>query len=249
MLIKTGIIDKYHRLSVRRKIVTRALAIIALALIIIILLTYYGTQVGNFVITVEGRRFQSLSLSNKEDRSTPTSRLLAKSMKDCHDADYSMIPSNIEEGIGNKNDTTNLRYLAYSFYLINSGDIAVNYTMSYNIVRSEKQLESILRIMIIKDGERTVYAKAREDSGHIGDPEGVYIDEKGYEQVEEPLFYTKPFIEDGTTTAIKETIYDFPAGSDSKYTCVMWLDGWDKQETNQMMAAAIQTEIVFKIIT
>lgn len=249
MLIKTGIIEQYGRAFVRRKIVTIALAIIGATLSTVVLLTYYGTQVGNFVITVEGRKYQSLSLSDKEDRSIPTSRLLAKSMRECLDADYSMIPQDIDEGMGNKNDTVNLRYLAYTFYLINSGDIALNYTMSYNIVRSEKQLESIIRIMVIKDGERTVYAKAREDSGHFGEPEGVFIDENGRDPEATPLFYTVPFQEDATNTVIKETIYDFPAGSYSKYTVVMWLDGWDLQETNYMMSAAIQTEIVFNIIS
>jgi hypothetical protein len=249
MPINGNLIDSYHRLSTRRKIVTRALAIISVLLIIIILLTYYGTQTGNFVVTIEGKKYQSLSLSDKEDRSDQTARLLAKSMRDCHDADYSYIPTDIEQGIGTKNDYKNYRYFAYSFYLINSGDIAVNYSMNINIVRAEKQLDSILRVMIIKDGEETIYAKAREDEGHQGEPEGVYIDEKGYAQTEEPLKYTVPFIEDASQTIISQINYDFAAGAYAKYTCVIWLDGWDKQETDFMQGGAIQTELVFKIIT
>ena len=191
----------------------------SIILIIIILLTYYGTQVGNFVITVDGNKYVGLALSEDENRTTTTSRLIAKSLKDAHDADYSYIPDNIEDGIGSKNAKDN-RYLAYSFYLLNAGYLTANYRMNFDIIRIEKRLDSIIRVMIIKDGEKTVYAKAREDEGHYGEPEGVYINEKAYED-KPPEFYTTPFLINSVGTVISNCYYDFPAGTYSKFTIVI----------------------------
>ncbi|MGI6378210.1 hypothetical protein GX831_02770 [bacterium] len=240
--IKTSIIAKFQALILRRVFVTRALAIVSGILGLTIALTYYGINVGNFVISVEGNYVASIALTVDENKEDLRSTLIADNQRDILDADYSFIPSTVTEGLGNKYSES-ARYYAYSFYLVNVGTVAVNYTMEFNLVRANKQLDSILRVMIVKDEQETIYAKARETESHYGEPEPVIVG-----RADNIIGYTTPFIEDQTKAIIRETYYDFQENESHRYTVVMWLDGWDAEQVDEMKGAALQTEIKFTIL-
>ena len=76
----------------RRKFVSRALAIVVGILALTIVLTYYGINVGNFVITVDGDYIHSIALSVDENQEDLRSTLIADTVGDIHDADVSFIP-------------------------------------------------------------------------------------------------------------------------------------------------------------
>lgn len=236
-----GIISKYGNLARRRVITTRALGVVGVLLTAVILLTYYGMRVGNFVITVSGRYITGLALTVDENKIDERARLVADPLADALDADYSFIPNDIEEGLGSKNDKEEKRYFAYSFYLLNTGNVSVSYTLNYDLLRVSNGLDSIMRIMIIKDGERTVYAKHSEQAETYGQPEPVRV-ASGY------LFDTVPFIIDQSNTIIKQSYYDLQVGGSTKFTIVMWLDGWDNEQTQSMMGGQFQTKVTFKVL-
>ena len=236
------LLDKYNLMYYRRRFVSRALLIVAAILICLIVVTYYGYNVGNFVIRVDNDHYQGLSLSDDENRVTLSNYLVAKSLHDCKDADISFIPDNIEEGIGSKNHEEG-RYFCYSFYLINVGKLTCNYVFEYKLVRSTKDIDKALRVMIIQDGHRDIYAKSRTDEGHIGDPEPIICLEEN-----NIIGETLPFIELEDRTIIKNYNYDFMAGSYTKYTVVMWIDGWDKDESDEMFGSLIQTEVTISLL-
>ena len=236
-----GIISRYGRFAKRRAMTTRALGVVGVLLTSVILLTYYGMRVGNFVITVSGRYVTGLALTVDEEKLDEKSRLIADPLPEALDADYSYIPADIENGIGSKNDNNENRYFAYSFYLLNTGNVSVSYTMTYDLLRVSKSLDSIIRIMIIKDGVRTVYAKASEQPDRLGEPEKVYT-ASGY------LFDTVPFNIDQSNTIIKQNYYDLQVGQSSKFTIVMWMDGWDAEQTNDMKGGQLQTKVTFKVL-
>lgn len=239
--MRRGIISKYGSFARRRVITTRALGVVGVLLTSVILLTYYGMRVGNFVITVSGRYITGLALSLDENKLDEKARLIADPLSEALDADYSFIPTDIEDGLGSKNDNDEHRYFAYSFYLLNTGNVSVSYTMEYDLLRVSKGLDSIMRVMIIKDGERTVYAKHSEAEGTFGQPEKVRVD-SGY------LFDTVPFIVDQSNTIIKQNYYDMQVGGSAKFTIVMWLDGWDNEQTNDMKGGQFQTKVTFKVL-
>ena len=166
-------LERYHRYWIRKKFVTRALLIVLAALICIMALTYYGINVGTFVIQVEDNNYQSLSLSIDEERLELTDRLSCPSLDRCTDADFSYIPTDIDEGLGSKNSDKGY-YFAYSFYLINSGKLALSYQMDYNLLYTSRNLEKILRVMLVVDGKTEVYA-ASQDSG---DAEPIIVEKK-----------------------------------------------------------------------
>ena len=52
--MRFGIIDRFQRILTARSVVTKGLAVVSAILAIIIVLTYYGSRVGGFVIEVDG---------------------------------------------------------------------------------------------------------------------------------------------------------------------------------------------------
>ena len=273
--MRFGIIDKFQKILTARSVVTKGLAVVSAVLAIIIVLTYYGSRVGGFVIEVDGVYNTSIALSIDEQFEDPdnlvmsevatTERLVVDSLNENNDADFSYIPTDIVNGLGNKNDNDDYRYLAYSFVLINTGTVAINYEMIFSLVRTTKNLDEILRVMIIKDGElvrtfrnieyyddespfevspQVVYAKASTQPGTFGQPEPVISGKEN-----NIIGPTYPFREDSGSEIIRETFTDFKPNQYHKFTVVMWLDGWDREQTNDMFGAAVQTDLKFKIIS
>lgn len=235
-------------------------------------MTYYGTQVGNFVISVNGRYEAGLSLYDDSSTKNYTTRLVAKPLKDGTDSSLAYIPENIDEGDGSKNSNEERNsYLAYTFYLVNSGEIATNINMNFTISRATKDVDQILRVMIIKDGETTIYAKPQQnddgtlildDAGNVV-PEKITVGRPGeYICPSEDLVndgpcrdddyyvskfgqFTTPFAT--STTVVNQNFEDVQVNETFKFTVVMWLDGWDKQQSNDMLGGAIQTKLTFSI--
>ncbi|MBP5342601.1 hypothetical protein J6Y73_01595 [bacterium] len=271
--MRFGIIEKFHRIFTARNVVTKGLAVVSAILAIIIVLTYYGSRVGGFVIEVDGVYNASIALSVDEKFNDPTTlnlsevttteRLVVDSLPQNNDASFSYIPSNITDGIGAKNDTDDFRYLAYSFVLINTGTLTIDYELEFSLVRTTKNLDDILRVMIIKDdvldpnftnleytsespfeqSNQVVYAKKSTHPETFGQPEPVLGGKENDYRGE-----TYPFIEDQGSVIIREEFNNLQAGSYHKYTIVMWIDGWDQEQTNDMFGAAVQTELNFKIL-
>jgi hypothetical protein len=243
--MKSSVISKYDHLSRRKKFTTRAIAILGALILLITALTFYGTQTGNFVISVKNlNRNESIMLSMSEDSTDLTSRIVAKPLKDCIDGCYADIPDEIEEGLGSKNDDQG-RYLAISFYLINNGTTARNFTMDFKITSVTKNVDTILRVMVIQDGEKSFYSKAKEndEGSEFGEPIRG-ITSYGLEEIQKTVAFS-----DETTILFRE-FKDFEVGTKKKFTIVMWLDGFDDQNPDnnrEMLGGALKTDLKFSI--
>lgn len=199
-------------------------------------LTYYGTQVGNFVISIKGMYDAGISLYDNSSEKQLTTRLVAQPLSKGIDTDYSYIPNDIGsiEGSHNAEDG---KYLAYTFYLVNSGTIDCNVRMEMSLTDTRKDIDKILRVLIIKDSDYkqdgTVYAAPKDD----GTPETVTDGTYDYGQ-------TVPFV----GNQVLSTDYtDFQVGEVYKFTIVMWLDGWDSDESQSMLGGAIKTQLNFSV--
>ena len=244
--MKSSVVRKYHRLSLSKKFTTRALAILGTLILLIAALTIYGSQTGNFVVSVKNiNRNESIALSIEEDKSNEVSRLIASPLKDCIDGCYDDIPEDIDEGLGSKNDKSG-RYLAMSFYLINNGMTTRNVAMDFRITQVTKRIDTILRVMIIQDGEKTFFSKAREnvDNGDgLGEPIWGFDYDRRYVITNANAFDDEYIVH--------KKINDFEKGSSIKFTIVMWLDGLDDQNPDgnrDMLGGALKTELNFSII-
>ena len=130
----------------------RASAIAIIASVVVLGLfaafTVYGNKVGNFVINVDNDKDIHLSLSVEENLSSQTERLAFDGLSELGDTTYAYLPDVIAaDGIGDKSVAKS--HMAYSFYLINNSDRAVDYQMELKIADVVGDPLQILRVMLI----------------------------------------------------------------------------------------------------
>lgn len=197
-------------------------------------------NVGNFVISIEKTERLSISLSENNDFiSNASSLLYAKGMSDVTHATYANIPTDIDNlGYGGHNDEADKRYSAYTFFLKNTSPIDVSYSMSIEINQLYKNVDGAVRVMVIKDGERTIYAK-RDAQGNVisytggNAPQGMIA-----------TYDTVPFADE--RTVCNEFTPVLREAQVVKYTVVMWLEGFDEDCTDDIKGGAIRMTMHFK---
>ncbi len=211
------------------------IAIIVLLSLSVVLAGFsiYGNKVGTFVISIANDSNIGLSLSKTENLSDATARLVVKGIKEQIPATYTDIPSDITQGVGTKNDEKYSMYMAFSFYLINESDISIDYTMKINITKVTRHVDSAIRVLVIENNAQggDIYAKAE-------------VSEENYAVLAENTSYTtQPFVSD--TLVMKKTVSNFSEGAHTKYTVVIWLEGWDAECTNSLIGGTIKMSMTF----
>lgn len=213
-----------------------AIVVSALLILIFVGFSIYGNNVGNFVVSIEEETRLALTLSETgefEDPTKVTSILNAKGLTQATNATYANIPHDINEYTGNQNDEYAKRYCAYSFYIKNTSPIDIAYSMKITITDLYKEVDEALRVMVITDGIRVIYAKPRKD----GKPES-------HPDIEVP-YTTIPFV--SATTVCNEKIDIFATGKVKKYTVVMWLEGYDAECVDSIKGGAIKLDMKFSV--
>jgi len=227
-----------HNWDKRIKILRISTVVIVFVLIMLLLLagfTIYGNKVGNFIIKVNQDDIK-LSLSVDESLNNLTGRLAFSGLDGQNNATYSNIPSNIVEGLGEKNDWYGEHYIAYSFYLINKGSAAIDYDVSLDVVDTVGDPLSILRVLIIEgDGvdktEGIVYAKPE-----ASEENAAYLRANtDYETV--------PFKND--IQLIERHEIELMPNVPVKYTIVIWIEGWDVECVDERIDDRVKMELTF----
>ena len=188
-------------------------------------------KVDRFTITTQTG---SLFLTIDETKQVVTTELNAPPLLKASDIQYSDLPTNIEDGLGSKNTND---YFSYSFYL--GSKESTNYSLTMTMNDSSRQLEEAIRVMIIRNDVRTIYAKANED----GTSKPIYHGETR-EQPDEIIGYTTSFKDN--KHIILEPYYINQDEFD-RYTVVMWIDGWES--VNSMKGGIVQTKLKFSTLS
>lgn len=195
--------------------------------------TIYGNQVGNFVVSAGNQGDIKLGLTLDPEMADVSNRLTISGLDNQRDATYSYIPNDIYQGIGDKNDYRRNNYIAYSFYLVNLGESAVDYTVSLNVVDVYHNPLDILRVMMIvgEDDVRNIYAK----------PEAT---QEGVDRLQQNTDYTTiDFVSDSVLLHMQE--YDLQPQQMVKYTIVLWLEGWDIECVDQALGGRAKLALDF----
>jgi len=231
--------------------------IIALTLvmsILIILMSIYGNQVGNFVISIDEQNRYNLSLSESDTFDTSFSRLSAEGLKKMTEATYGVIPEDIDEIDGSHNDSINYTYLAYTFYLKNASPIPISYYSQISIIKVSKSVDSAIRIMVIKNNDDPIiYAKWRE----APEPEEVWNLPEEHIGVYD--YFGKFIMKEYTTVKFESSVTVNKTLNDiinvqaiDKYTVVLWIEGMDAQCTNDtlnnIMGGTLKLEMTFSVV-
>jgi hypothetical protein len=228
-------------LNVRRKIIVNrflSLGIIITAILSIVfgLVTFYGQNAGNFVMSVDAAaRKRGIVITEKAPPFPPlvtTTRLMSEPISGAREVTYSWLKiEEVQETQGNYYDEDH-DYVAFTFYLLNNGLETVDLSYYLRITSVYNDLDKAIRILIIEDGKETVYMKADELEGEF------YPD--GYPE-------TTHFLTDRMVT--RKFISNFRPNDYRKFSILIWMEGYDPDTTNEIMGGMIKMELVFSIFT
>ena len=200
-------------------------------LVIVSLLTFYGQNVGNFIMSLdEDLKERQIYMSETEDFLVPTASLQAGTVKGARDITYSMM--HIEEAVNNDGNYKDpyFKYVAYTFYVKNMGDETTSLEYETQITVNKNNLDKAIRVMIISqiDGKR-------EDSIYMlpDTQEAVYVD----------MPECKYFINE--RLIMRERVDYFFPEQVLKFTVFLWLEGQDPDTTADVLGGQIKLQMKF----
>jgi hypothetical protein len=201
-------------------------------------LTYYGQNVGNFVVGVTDEATDlGLTLSEDPDFAYDKPRLIGPSIVNVKPIGYDMIVSDYSKNADGAYVSENGNYMGYTFYVKNVGEEAVNVELSISIKEATKNVDKVIRAWVFEgkdDISGTVYQKA--DSVDHDYPDS-------YSR-------TAEFVDD--TKIMVSSIPKFLPNEVKKYTVIFWIEGEDPDCVStgdaSILEGTIKFSMTFKIL-
>lgn len=193
----------------KRRLLGRFFAILFLALLLLLSITYaivyVVNQTGNFTIMLDKnlQEKKTIIVSPRSDFAVTPIKIVVDALQYMDNITESWLPNDIDDIEGPHNGNN---YLAYTFFVKNIGEQETSYRTTIDILSVIKNVDDAIRVAVYLNGEKTVYAKRRPDT---------FEPEKG----------TVPFHKvDQVRNELREK---FKPNEVDKYTVVVWLEGND----------------------
>jgi hypothetical protein len=202
--------------------------------ILFVIITFYGTQAGNFVMSVDYDSFKKgIVLSNSAYLEDPQPRLMTNPVYGARDMTYAWLKlEEVTTTEGNYTDP-DYDYVAYTFYLNNNGFETVDIIYHIRITESYKNMDKAIRVLVIEDDIKTIYQKPDAHDGSV--PINYSI----------PLQQTEKFLSD--TIITRKRIQNFQPGMIRKFSVVVWIEGMDPDTTDDILGGMIKLQMNFSI--
>lgn len=216
-------VRNYNR-HMRMSGIILAMLLVVTSLLFVISALY--NQSGSFTVAVNKVEMTKygLSLSESRDMTHMTSHLNAKISESITNISSEIIPDNVDEIDGVHNG---VNYIAYTFYLRNSGEVAVPCEYAVNMSNITSGLDEAIRLRLYINGEATTYAKIKRDGS--GPEPG-----------------TTPFY--SATVMAKGRIDDLAPGEVVKFTVVLWIEGPDPDCLDPLVGGQLKAEMNIGIV-
>ena len=210
--------QKIYKRELARKVVKISFLFLFLIFAIIYLVLYIVYEGGRFTVTLDKNLLnrKNVYLSESGSKKDKSLKLSAETIQYMDNISIKWLPKDIDNGIGSHNGDN---YIAYSFYVVNAGKEKVNYWYEIDIDDTIRNVDEAIRIMIIKNGKETVYAKKSKETDKA---------EEG----------TKQFI--SKSIAVLEQRKSFNPNSKDHYTIVVWIEGDDTECNNDLLGGEIK---------
>ena len=215
----------------RHVVLTRVIALLIGLLVAIIaivyVISYFYDKFGSFTVKVNKYDMarQGLTLSETPEYEHTVSELNAKIVYDMTNISGDDIPDNIDKVNGSHNGQN---YIAYTFYVINSGRDTLSYEGELYIENVTKNVDDAIRVAVYKNGERTLYGKTKSSGA------GIESD------------CDKEFL--SSDVVMRTQQQGFSPNDRDKYTVVIWLEGNDPDCVDAIIGGTIKFQMEFKII-
>ena len=209
------------------KRIKKILFLVLLFIFLVLLILYYTIGIiysrGNFSITLDKNLYFDDGLIIYDDPTYKVYRneLFAEAPATFDNVSHKWLPEDIDKQGGGSHNGEN--YLAYTFYVENTGTDVSDYWNEVIITDVIKDVDEAVRVRIYKDGKYVTYAKL----GANGKAEANTI----------------PF-KDDETVALEHT-ENFKPGEVHEYTLVLWVEGADPECTDNILGGEFKVEMQF----
>lgn len=208
-----------------KKIKPILVSVFVCSLFFLIMMAITTNRGGNLTIFVDRTSItKSLSLSEYSNLSDPKGKMYGPSIENAWDTGEDYIPSDVYLKDGNNSGQN---YIAYTFYVFNSGIESLDYSMKFEIEYSSNHLDEAIRVRFYVNDELTTYAKKNSIT-------------------KEPENGTVAFENDKLITS--HTITDFDPNEVTKYSVVIWVEGEDSDCTNDKIGGSLSLLMTFNVL-
>lgn len=204
------------------KIAKRLVIIIFVFLLVLFFILSIVYKGGRFTVTLDPNftlRSGIVLYENKDDIRYKN-KLYANEIEFMDNISGDWIPANIDSEKDGSHNGEN--YIAYTFYVGNTGEEAINYWYRIKIMDVIKNVDEAIRIAVYQNGEKSVYAKESDLTGK-----------------EEPgtiKFYSDQY------AMLKERKHLGSKESD-KYTVVIYLEGDDPECVDAIIGGELKLKM------
>ena len=215
---------KIYKRKLFIKVVKIALLLLLILISIIYLFLYIVYAGGRFTVSLDKNMSnrKNVFLSENGNLKNKARKLSADTIEYMDNISIKWLPDNIDKEKTGAHNGDN--YIAYTFYVINSGKEKVNYWYEIDIDDTIKNVDEAIRIMIYRNGEATVYAKKSKETGEA-EPD------------------TKKFV--SSKIAVLEQRKNFKPNSKDRYTVIVWIEGDDPECKNDLLGGEIKLHMDF----
>lgn len=212
----------------RERIMRRIIIIVLLALLFLLAVLYFAIGIiynrGNFSITLDQNLYFDKGLIIYDDPTYKVYRteLFARSPDQFDNIASTWLPEDIDQMGGGSHNGKN--YLAYTFYVENTGVSTSDYWSEVVIEDVIKNVDDAIRIRVYRNGEFVTYAKLGRNG--IAEPQ------------------TTPFLEEKIIS--RSHVENFAPGDVDRYTIVLWIEGSDPECTDNLLGGEFKVYMDFK---
>lgn len=212
----------------KRKLFIKIVKIIFLLLIIVLSVFYLALYVvydgGRFTVSLDRNLRDRKNIYLSEDGKTEgrTIKLTADTIDYMDNISVKWLPEDLDKVSTGSHNGDN--FIAYTFYIMNLGKQTINYWYEIDIDDSVKNVDEAIRVMVYRNGESKIYAKASKINGKA---------EEGTEK-----FKSKDVV-------CLEEKKNFKPGDKDRYTVVVWIEGDDPECKNDLLGGEIKMHMDF----
>lgn len=203
-------------------ILSSLLAVLLVMYIISMLLTQWGDLVISIGDLQDGK---TIMLSESASFDDAAVKLNGGAVKDVTNITKAWLPKNLDKEKDGQHNGDN--YLAYTFYLKNTGTEDLKYNTTMTVTGVSKSADEAVRVQIYKNGKDNTYAKGSFKSRKTAETDATkWVD---------------------TDDILKTKNSELKAGAVDKFTVVMWIEGNDPECVDAIRGGTIRSQMVFDV--
>lgn len=227
-----------------RRIIPALLALILLLLVMVYIAALLFMKNGSFTVSIKdyGDVKYALTLSENPDFKKHTSRLAVQGVENVSNISVADLPTDLNDVDGSHNGEN---YLAYTFYLQNSGTEVCSYSYKIAITRATLGIDGAARVR--------VYFNPRYYIAETGkyDYYGGYTDYAkpvtgGNGKPEKDIYGNELTNFVSNNTVLENEAYEFAPKDIAKITVVIWLEGHDSDCNDDILGGQFKADMSFE---